>query len=139
MRPHPTLPVVLPSARCFCWHVTLSPSWIPCGSCFGVLPLPFYFLLLSVSSVHLLGGLYGDIPSDVINVYQPPETDICITFKSPLMRRRFTASCSFTLFGCPHQSLSLAGQMQKASSPWLCRNTRVWGVLESLALGEGWG
>jgi len=47
-------------------------------------------LLLSVSSVHLLGGLYGDVPSDVINVYQPPGTDICITFKSPLMRGRFT-------------------------------------------------
>jgi len=45
---------------------------------------------LSVSSVHLLGGLYGDVPSDVINVYQPPGTDICITFKSPLMRGCFT-------------------------------------------------
>ena len=33
--------------------------------------------------------MYGDVPSDVINVYQPPETDICITFKSPLMRGRF--------------------------------------------------
>ena len=44
---------------------------------------------MSVSSVHLLGGLYGDVPSDVINVYQPPGTDIGITFKSPLMRGRF--------------------------------------------------
>ena len=39
---------------------------------------------------HLLGGLYGDVPSDVINVYQPPGTDIYVTFKSPLMRLRFT-------------------------------------------------
>ena len=30
-------------------------------------------MLLSLSSVHLFGGLYGDVPSDVINVYQPPE------------------------------------------------------------------
>ena len=28
---------------------------------------------MSLSSVHLFGGLYGDVPSDVINVYQPPE------------------------------------------------------------------
>ena len=77
-----------PSARCFCWRDTLSLSWIPCGSCFGVSPLPFYFLLSFVSSVRLLGG-FGDVPSDVINVYQPPGTDICITFKSPLMRGHF--------------------------------------------------
>ena len=52
-------------------------------------------MLLSVSSVHLLGGLYGDVPSDVINVYQPPETDICITFKSSLMRGRFRRELGF--------------------------------------------
>ena len=58
----------------------------------------FYILLLSDSSVHLLGGLYGDVPSDVINVYQPPGTDICITFKSSLMRERFmgAAECRST-------------------------------------------
>ena len=39
-------------------------------------------------SVHLLGGLYSDVPSDVINVYQPPRTDICNIFKSSLMRGR---------------------------------------------------
>ena len=49
----------------------------------------FYFLLLFVSSVLHLGGLYGDVPSDVINVYQPSGTDICITFKSSLMRGCF--------------------------------------------------
>ena len=37
--------------------------------------------------------MYGDVPSDVINVYQPPGTDICITFKSPLMRGRFKLLC----------------------------------------------
>ena len=78
-----------PCSGCFRWLDTLSPSWIPCGSCFGVSPYPFYFFLSFVSSVRLLGGLYGDVPSDVINVYQPPGTDICITFKSPLMRGRF--------------------------------------------------
>ena len=49
-------------------------------------------MLLSVSSVHLLGRLYGDVPSDVINVYQPPGIDICITFKSSLMRGRFRST-----------------------------------------------
>jgi hypothetical protein len=34
--------------------------------------------------------LYGNVPSDVINVYQPPRTDFYITFKSPRMRGRFT-------------------------------------------------
>jgi hypothetical protein len=33
--------------------------------------------------------LYGNVPSDVINVYQPPGTDSYITFKSPRMRGRF--------------------------------------------------
>jgi hypothetical protein len=34
-------------------------------------------------------GLYGNVPSDVINVYQPPGTDFYITFKSPRMRGHF--------------------------------------------------
>jgi hypothetical protein len=34
--------------------------------------------------------LYGNVPSDVINVYQPPGTNVYITFKSPWMRGRFT-------------------------------------------------
>jgi len=79
-----------PCSGCFRWRDTLRPSWIPCGLCFGILPYPFCFLLLPVSSVHLLGGLYSDVSSDVINVYRPPGTDICVTFKSPLMRGRFT-------------------------------------------------
>ena len=47
----------------------LDPMWVV----LWCITVAFYFLLLSVSSVHLLGGLYGDVPSDVINVYQPPE------------------------------------------------------------------
>jgi hypothetical protein len=33
--------------------------------------------------------LCGNVPADVINVYQPPGTDFYITFKSPRMRGRF--------------------------------------------------
>ena len=36
--------------------------------------------------------MYGDVSSGVINVYHSPGTDICITFKSPLMRGRFKTS-----------------------------------------------
>ena len=42
----------------------LDPMWVV----LWCITVAFYFLLLSVSSVHLLGGLYGDVPSDVINV-----------------------------------------------------------------------
>src|SRR6185436_9964595 len=85
--------------------------------------------------VHLLGGLYGDVPSDVINVYQPPGTDICITFKSSLMRGCFRWYQSHRLaVGCdprsetPFSSLSTLGPsipfvpkyLCKACSPYLC-------------------
>ena len=49
----------------------------------------------SFEKIFLACDLFGaffwslHVPSDVINVYQPPVTDICITFKSPLMRGCF--------------------------------------------------
>jgi hypothetical protein len=46
-------------------------------------------LIIVCIGARLLGGLYGNVPSDVINVYQPPGTDFYITFKSPRMRGRF--------------------------------------------------
>jgi len=48
------------------------------------------FLLLSISIVHLVRELYGDVPSDLINMYQSLGTDIYIPFKSSLVRRHFT-------------------------------------------------
>ena len=60
-------------------------------------------MLLFVSSVQLLGGLYGDVPFDVINVYQPPGTDICITFKSSLMSERFSAAADVADDGSPQR------------------------------------
>jgi hypothetical protein len=42
--------------------------------------------------------LYGNVPSDVINVYQPPGTDLDITFKSPRMRGRFMCVLIFPYF-----------------------------------------
>ena len=89
---HPTLPVVLALFRMLSLARYSEPELDPMWVVLWCITVVFYFLLLSVSSVHLLGGLYCDVPSDIINVYQPPGIDICNTFKSSLMRGRFTLS-----------------------------------------------
>ena len=76
----PTLPVVLALCKMLLLARYSEPELDPMWVVLWCITVPFYFLLSFVSSVRLLGGLYGDVPSDVINVYQPPGTDIYITF-----------------------------------------------------------
>jgi hypothetical protein len=75
----------------------LDPMWIT----LWCITIAVLLLIIVCIGARLLGGLYGNVPSDVINVYQPPGTDFYITFKSPWMRGRFKDPLEASLHDAP--------------------------------------